>query len=956
MWKPPLHSEGREPMRWDLYERNNEYAEQCGERREGTLALEDLHRQLQRETENLFRWKASNEVNTKQLERQLNEAQVTIADQRRNLMELQLNSENLSQSLLKERQERDLIAAKVMHTRQLSLALVQQKEELASTLSLLLQEKDLLSAAHSNTVQKINELSGGLRDLCVTHRQQLGSITTQAAREVRQLQNEITSKEQELNKSKASLSTLVQLQSEYEQKVTELTELLKTREESSSIAREKNIFLESERDEVKSSLERIRAEMEEQKRASAAQLTNLKEELKEEKYRRVESQKEFEEAVEKIQYLKTANDTLEGSKAEILDKLEAVATRKQELEKDLQHGGSMLAALRTEYFEVTQRANFLSQCLGEMQTKFSHLESDFRDMQMEKQSLLAQLDEAKGLLHEERQRVCHQKEKILELSQDLEIKEEERMTELETCQELNKMRVVTEQLTKMSQENAEVAAKKQEDRAFAADRKISSWQAEVKSLTEQLSHVRNEWAAEHENYERMIQTITTSASETEAELKRRISEMEDQYIKDIGESVDIERERKEQQALVESQKNYIKQQEKELKSKARALTREIKKREKAQASQETWKKKFQNKESVRVKLRSDLQETVRGQEEALKLHEEKQKALQEELQNKASEISGLRDLARTHETNLQETQQKVVDLQEVLEAALGELNVLRDTEDARDKAFEELKCQSTEVKLSLTNQLQEKEEQLATSSNICDRLQGDVASLKRCLEEQRSKHLAEVRAFEEAVDEAQEEMNRAKQEVIKVNKEKDDAVQKADTKVKDMLSIIEQYRSENEANMKKITAELLETQQKLSMKEADIADVSSANTKLLVEAVVRTSTTVMPKPNTYSEVTSFPSGDELATPSPRKYIPYMFPLRALRREAPRTRAIPMPVSSEESRKQPGILKTKLRRTLVPVSQKKRVVFSSSLPRATRTTTAEIPALTRKSVRLNQRDI
>lgn len=66
-----------------------------------------------------------------------------------------------------------------MHTRQLSLALVQQKEELAGTLSLLLQEKDLLSAAHSNTVQKINELSGGLRDLCVTHRQQLGSITTQ---------------------------------------------------------------------------------------------------------------------------------------------------------------------------------------------------------------------------------------------------------------------------------------------------------------------------------------------------------------------------------------------------------------------------------------------------------------------------------------------------------------------------------------------------------------------------------------------------------------------------------------------------------------------------------------------------------------------------------------------------------------------------------------------------------
>ncbi|XP_063610718.1 golgin subfamily A member 6-like protein 22, partial [Penaeus indicus] len=909
----------------------------CSGHREETRDLEDLHRQLQRETENLCRWKASSEVNTKQLERQLNEARVTIADQCRNLMELQLNSENLSQSLLKERQERDLIAAKVMQTGQLSLALVQEKEKLAGTLSLLLQERDLLNAAHNNTVQKINNLSEGLHDLCVTHRQQLSSITTQAAKEVRQLKNEITSREQELNESEASLSTLVRHQSEYEQKVTELTELLKTTEESSSVALKKNLALESERDEVKSSLERIRTEIEEQKRASAAQLANLKEELKREKYRRTESQKEFEEAVEKIQYLKTANDTLEGSKAELLDKLEAVATRKQELEKDLQHGSSMLAALRTEYLEVTQKANFLSQCLEEMHTKFSHLESDFRDMQMEKQSLIAQLDEAKGLLQEERQRVCHQKEKILELSQDLAIekqKEEERMIELETCQELNDKMRVTEQLTKMSQENAGVAAIKEEDRTLADDQKISSWEAEVKSLTEQLSHVRNEWAAEHESYERKIQTITTGASEAEAELKRRISEMEDQYIKAIGKSVDIEQERKEQHALIESQKNHIKQQEKELKSKARALTQEIKKREKAQASLETWKKKFQNKESVRVKLQSDLHETVRGQEEALKLHEEKQKALQEELQNKVGEISGLQDLARTHETNLQETQQKVVDLQEVLEAALGELNALRDMEDARDKAFEELKCQSAEAKLSLTNKLQEKEEQLAASSNICGRLQGDVASLKRCLEEQRSKHVAEVQALEEAVDGAQEEMNRAKQEVIKVNKEKDDVVQKTDVKVKDMLSIIEQYRSENEVNMKKLTAELLETRQKLAKKEADIANVSSTNTKLLAEAVVRTSTSVMAKSDTYSEVIPFPSGDELATPSPRQYIPHMFSLRELRRKAPIARTIPMPVSSEESRKQPGILKTRLRRTLVPAPQKKRVVFSSSVPRAT----------------------
>lgn len=41
----------------------------------------------------------------------------------------------------------------------------------------------------------------------------------------------------------------------------------------------------------------------------------------------------------------------------------------------------------------------------------------------------------------------------------------------------------------------------------------------------------------------------------------------------------------------------------------------------------------------------------------------------------------------------------------------------------------------------------------------------------------------------------------------------------------DLLSIIEQYSSESEANMRTVTAELLETRQKLAMKEADIANV-----------------------------------------------------------------------------------------------------------------------------------
>lgn len=50
-------------------------------------------------------------------------------------------------------------------------------------------------------------------------------------------------------------------------------------------------------------------------------------------FRLLESQKEFQEAVEKIQFLKKTNGSLEGAKSELLDKVAALTSRKQQLEQ-----------------------------------------------------------------------------------------------------------------------------------------------------------------------------------------------------------------------------------------------------------------------------------------------------------------------------------------------------------------------------------------------------------------------------------------------------------------------------------------------------------------------------------------------------------------------------------------------------------------------------------------------
>ncbi|XP_027218938.2 paramyosin isoform X1 [Penaeus vannamei] len=941
MWRQTLYSEGRPRSQWEFPARTSAHtalAKKCSDR-EGAVGMEDLHKQLQQETENIVRWKASTEMNTRQLERQLNEAQVTIADQRRNLMELQLNSENLSQSLLKERQERDLVAAKVTHTRQLFRTLEQQKEELVVTLTLFQQDKDLLSAAHHETIQEINGITESFHDLSVQHKQQVDSLTAQAASEVSQLREKIASKEQELKELNESMSRLVHSNSEYEENVSEMTELLKTTAQSLSCAQDKNAALESEIVEVKSLLERVQKEMEEQTQASTVRVNKLQEELNQEQCRRNESQKEFEEAVEKIQYLKKANDTLEGNSSELLDKLEAVTVRKQELEEELNRSNNRITKLMEEHSELEQEVHILSQSLKDMHIKFEHLKSDFQDMQKDKQSFMAQLEESKKILQEEDQLIKHLTEQVSELSQNLQVQkkmEEELKTEILCYKDRNdEMNNTIEYLNKRLQENEVDATKLQEKLVSEVDKNIRSLE-EVEFLNEQLNNVRNEWAANNELCEQKIQSITNCAAVTEADLKQQISDIENQFKKTTVEKNTLNKDWEEQQALLKSQKLQLKEQEKELKSKAKALNQEIKKKEKTEASIAMLERKLQSSETEREKLKSDLQEFQRGQEESLKQHEEKQKALEEDLQNKINEISGLKDLARTHETNLKETLQKVVDLQEALDAARSELNVLRDTVDARDKEFEEHKCQSTEAKQSLTNQLKEKEEQLATSSKICDRLQGDVASLKRCMEEQRSKHAAEVHALKESVDEAKKNLKRVKQEMIKVNKEKEDIMQEADTKVKDMLGIIERYRSDNESNMKKITAELLETQQKLALKEADIANVASANTKLLVEAVAATKTnTKSKKSDTYTVDLPLDTEEELKTPSPRQYLSRRRAPFGMYKHTPTAKAIPITkfsgdTLSQEDRPQSSILKAGQRRILVPPTEQKRVAFRSPL--------------------------
>ncbi|XP_042233773.1 protein lava lamp-like [Homarus americanus] len=263
--------------------------------------------------QNLIPQHLSYQVKTKQLERQLQESQSVIEDQRSNLMELQLHSEQLSQNLLRERQERELVITKVTYTRQLFSNLEEQYEQLLKTTKIFQQVKDSLTSEHMDIIKKLKDLqeaSQGHQNSIQNHILREEKNTSLVEKLKEEMNHQISAKDKEL----AALT----------QKLKHLEEMVANLSENLSATENDRSALNSRLDKVLRLLTETQEEMKKQTDALASQLVKVEDELKCEQIRLKESQKEFEEAVEKIQYLKKSNDTLEGAKSELLDKRESL--------------------------------------------------------------------------------------------------------------------------------------------------------------------------------------------------------------------------------------------------------------------------------------------------------------------------------------------------------------------------------------------------------------------------------------------------------------------------------------------------------------------------------------------------------------------------------------------------------------------------------------------------------
>ncbi|KAK8401234.1 hypothetical protein O3P69_002774 [Scylla paramamosain] len=390
----------------------------------GKEEMMDLRNQLQIEVESIARWKASTEVKAKNMERDIQEKQSIIDDLRSNLMELQLHSEHLSQSLFQERQERELVSAKVGHTRQLFLTLQEQHEQ--------------------------------------------------------------------------------------------LTESEKTQ-------------LCSELDEVRDSLFKAEEQLRLENEKLTEQITRADEELKLEHEQLVERTKEFQEAAEKIQYLKKVNDTLEGAKSELTERVTALASHKQELEEEINYKENFIQTLQSAQERSLIEIKELNGRVSDVCSQLSIVENYKESLEQERNMLAEKLQSTKKKLSKKKNLLEQFKEQVTTLESDLEAKktalmhlEEENKNKEEishnlevSLNEINKSNIIcNEALQEMAQkisltENSDLKAKVQECEDLSTT---------IKELNEEIKTIEKECEVKIKNEE--ISSLTAKIEIMTRELEQ----------------------------------------------------------------------------------------------------------------------------------------------------------------------------------------------------------------------------------------------------------------------------------------------------------------------------------------------------------------------------------------------------------------------------------------------------
>ncbi|KAK4306568.1 hypothetical protein Pmani_021618 [Petrolisthes manimaculis] len=547
-----------------------------GEDKKSEQGMVNLHQQLQKEADQIVKWKAAMEVHTKNLEQQLEEARGVMEDHRHKLKELQLHSEHLSQALINERQERELHLDKVTHTRQMYLTLKDQHEHLSETVS------------HFQEIR--NEYSAEQQ----SHISQLGDLNENCSAYVSQLENLNAQREE-------NMCIMESLKEEYNVKMTskkvELLELeekvVMKREEYQSVAKRlgsieaelaavlhQNTELTSHVEDAERELLRAREDLREAIDSLTSMAEKVEMELRLEGVRLKESQKEFHEAAEQILFLKKGNDRLEGANSELSDKVTALLSRKQELEEESVQLSNALALLEANHADLLLQVGQAQARVSELSSQLADLEITCRDLEVNRVEALRELDGCKLSKTAEAERFQKLESQVTTLKEEILIQQQSQaeLREAEAINEklIHELEILTKQqdkdLMKMKERlnQLHTNASDAENCKIQVDDQLKALQSDSNKLSVELQLKKQEYKGLLKETKNVKSQVKKLEKEVKLKVKKDLNENKaNKKMEETIASLESELEAKIQETKTWPQNAY--EQEKQLEEKKHAV-------------------------------------------------------------------------------------------------------------------------------------------------------------------------------------------------------------------------------------------------------------------------------------------------------------------------------------------------------------------------------------------------
>ncbi|XP_071792392.1 uncharacterized protein [Asterias amurensis] len=681
---------------------------------EGSDRLSMIHTRLHHEADKIRSWKVQTEMELKQREKNLQDSQLTIDSQKKSILELQLQNENLSRKLKEEMDNRTDISERIEATRDMCNLLKDYTSKFQERMTLCENDRDELKAIEKQHMEDTEELGDMFKDLSLLHTNKVNDLILTLETEKN---SNLKNNEQLISQLRETQLKLKDLEKELKEKENDISQLtLKKQEVALQLTR-----LQEENSSLQNTLTEALGKIQ-------TQVNNLEQAHQDKQGLQTDKDTLTSEKLELQQALQSQNKHTEDLKQNIQDLKEhihEITTDKEKLSNEIQ---SLRQNLEIKVSETDTLKDELKVVLEREQASYDKVDSIKKEKEAERaeninlsellktsqdktNSLESQL-QAKG---EELNKLNNELETLQKTSEqeklDLEAAvekteklEEEinNLRELQTEQDMTSVQTLQEEKAKSDTLNKDLAALNKQTTSL--ETKNKNLHTQLTTKTKQLKDLQQEMKTLKGNLTKQIKLTTaaeTQVSEATEEIEKKTTELEEISTKFTSVTEDLQQER----VALEELKTKLTEAQKEASDKTNLLADKTILLQTLEAETETLRKKTE----TATKEHGDAKQACELQMIEVSATLDKYKAENERMvAQKDKEIKQLqKDMEQQKQKQVMEEEQMTSFTKEV--QGLKEKLVEAQTE--RDEAKKQISSHS-EIVMIMKKNLKEKEDEL----------------------------------------------------------------------------------------------------------------------------------------------------------------------------------------------------------------------------------------------------